>query len=319
MILEKATDTLLYKPGYFKDIYDDLHELHDLYALHTGISAGSITDKDIWLPSGNAVSSIKAAHCLLEIQRTAVFIRGIYKAIQALQQSFPGERIHILYAGCGPYATLLTPFTTKFSADEIAFHLLDINEDSLAAAKKLYKALAIENYVEEWICADATNYQVPEHQTIHLMISETMLNALRKEPQVAIMLNLIPQLPKNGLFIPQEINVTAQLLSGRKETDRYLNPDVEPERVNLGTVYSIGIDNCYPHAPVTIEIPREIGDNKDLQLLTDIITFENERLGIYDSSLNTPVKVASIEGLEGKKIIFTYKMGEKPGFVWEWH
>lgn len=318
MILKEAAEILLFQPDNYKDIYDTLHELHDMYALHTGISAGNITDKDIWLPSGNAVSSIKAAHCLLELQRTAVFIRGIYKAILALQQSFPGERIHILYAGCGPYATLLTPFTTRFKAEEIAFHLLDINEDSLVAAKKLYDALGIEKYVEEWICTDATTYQLPEHQTIHLMISETMLNALRKEPQVAIMLNLIPQLPEKGLFIPQEINVSAQLLSSRKETARYLDPNVEPERLNLGTVYSIGLYNCHPHKPVIIEIPGKIEENKDLQLLTDITVFENEKLGIYNCSLNMPLKITRVEGLEGKRIVFNYIMGETPGFIWKW-
>src|SRR5471030_2877346 len=121
MILEKSTQTLLFKPENFKDIYDDLHELHDLYALHTGIRAGDINDSDIYLPSGKAISPVKAAFCLLEIQRTAVFIRGIHNAILALKEQFKGEQVHILYAGCGPYATLLTPFTTRFSADEITF------------------------------------------------------------------------------------------------------------------------------------------------------------------------------------------------------
>lgn len=317
-ILEKSTNTLLFKPTNFKDIYDDLHELANFYASHSGIAIGNITDKDIMLPSGKAISPIKAAFCLVEIQRTAVFIRGINKAIAQLQASFPGERIHILYAGCGPYATLLTPFTTRFTPGELAFHLLDINEISLTAAKKLYKALELEDYVAEWICADATTYQLPKDQTIHMVISETMLNALRKEPQVDIMLNLIPQMHEKALFIPQTITVTAQLLDNRKEMDRAIEPYLIPERMNLGTLYTIGREEYQPPQQVTIEIPQEIQNFKNLNLLTDIITFENERLSAYESSLNMPVRIQNVSGHEGRKLIFNYERGEKPGFKYEW-
>jgi predicted RNA methylase len=212
----------------------------------------------------------------------------------------------------------LTPFTTKFTASEIAFHLLDINNNSLEAAKKLYGALQIEQYVEEWICADATTYKIPDGTIIHLMISETMLNALRKEPQVAIMLNLVPQLPERGLFVPQEITVSAQLLDGQKESARHLEPDKEPERLNLGVVYSIGRTNCKLQETIIIEIPANIENHKSLYLLTDITVFEKEKLGAYNSSLNMPFKLGSVEGFEGKKIVFKYEMGEKPGFVYEY-
>lgn len=318
MILKQSTNTLLFRPTDYQDIYNELHELHDLYALHSSVSAGNVNDQDMWLPTGNAVSPIKAAHCLLEIQRTAVFIRGINKAILALQSAFPGQRIHILYAGCGPYATLLTPFTTRFTKDELAFHLLDINEVSLTAAKKLYQGLQIEDYVAEWICGDATTYRLPDDLTIHLVISETMLNALRKEPQVEIMLNLVPQLDEKALFVPSNITVSAELLDSYKETYRYLEPKKTPERLNLGTIYSIGREQCEPHSQVTIEIPQQIENFKELNLLTTITTFDDEQLGIYDSSLNMPVRIADVTGYEGRKITFDYERGEKPGFRYEW-
>jgi predicted RNA methylase len=317
-ILEKSTQTLLFKPIAFKEIYDDLHELADFYALHSGVTIGNITDKDIMLPSGKAISPIKAAFCLVEIQRTAVFIQGINKAIAQLQATFPGERIHILYAGCGPYATLVTPFTSRYTANELAFHLLDINEISLTAAKKLYKGLELENYVAEWICADATTYRLPEDQTIHMVISETMLNALRKEPQVDIMLNLIPQMHEKALFIPQNITVTAQLLDNRKEMDRGIEPYLTPERMNLGCLYTIGRQEHGPPQQVLIEIPQEIQNHKNLSLLTDITVYDNERLSTYDSSLNMPVRIQEVSGHEGGKLIFNYERGEKPGFKFEW-
>lgn len=318
MILEKSTETLLFKPTHFKDIYDELHELHNLYATHSGIAAGSINDDDIYLSSGKAVSPIGAAHCLLEIQRTAVFIRGINKAILALQQSFPGQQIHILYAGCGPYATLLTPFTTRFTPEEITFHMLDINEASLEAAKKLYKGLQLEDYIAEWICADATLYQLPADSTIHLIISETMLNALKKEPQVEIMLNLMPQLHEKALFIPEEITVSAQLLDHKQEASRYQELNKTPERINLGTLYAIGRADCKPQSQVTIEIPKQTGNFNSLNLLTDITTFGDEKLSIYDCSLNLPLRIADVSDLEGRSIHFNYKTGTVPGFEYEW-
>ncbi|WP_316821658.1 hypothetical protein [Pedobacter gandavensis] len=318
MILKRSTETLLFKPTNFKEIYDDLHELHELYASHTSISAGDMNDTDILLPSGKAISPTGAAHCLLELQRTAVFIRGIYKAILQLQESFPDQQLHILYAGCGPYATLITPFTTLFSPQEINFHLLDINERSLAASKKLYKALDIEAYVAEWICADATTYQFPTDQAIHLVISETMLNALRKEPQVEIMLNLIPQMQEKTIFIPENITVSAQLLNRQEERKRYTESDWISERINLGNIYSIGRTECMPHRQVSIQVPQDVLKEHSLQLLTEITTFKEERLGIYDCSLNMPVAICDALEFAGRKIKFDYYMGEVPGFKYTW-
>ena len=318
MILKQSTETLLFKPNNFKDIYDDLHELHRLYASHTAISAGDMNDTDLFLPSGKAISPTGAAHCLLEIQRTAAFIRGIHKAILKLQQSFPGQQLHVLYAGCGPYATLVTPFTTLFSPEEIRFHLLDINERSLTASKKLYRELNLEAYVAEWICADATQYTFPADQAIHLVISETMLNALRKEPQVAIMLNLIPQMQENALFIPENIRVSAQLLNYKQENARLMQSDFSPERVHLGDIYSIGRADCKVHEQVCIQIPDEVVEEQSLQLLTEITTFEEERLGIYQCSLNLPVRICDVLEYAGRKINFDYQMGEQPGFKHQW-
>jgi hypothetical protein len=313
-IIRKLTETFLFEPSNYKGLYDSAHNLHQVFSEASGIKAGDITDENIFLPSGKAVSPIRAAHCLLEFHRTAVFLRGIYKAILHLKKEFPGERLHILYAGCGPYATLLTPLTTFFTKDELAFHLLDINQDSLDAAQKLYNNLELNNYVEEWIYADATTYKVSDDSVIHLMISETMLNALRKEPQVEIMLNLIPQLPPEGIFIPHEITITAKLLSRRLETDRHMNPDQEPERINLGEIYKIGRKYSAPSAPVTINIPAEMNHVNYLSLLTDINTFENEKLGIYECSLNMPVHLTNAQEYAGGQLTFEYETGELPGF-----
>jgi len=58
-------------------------------------------DKDIMLPSGKAISAAAAAHCLLEMKRTAVFLRGIHKAILHKLKEKKGSQLRILYAGTG--------------------------------------------------------------------------------------------------------------------------------------------------------------------------------------------------------------------------
>jgi len=317
-LLKAITHTLLFKPDQYKELLEGVHQLHKLYAECTGIAAYSVTDKDMWLPSGNAVSPIKAAHCLLEFQRTAVFLRGIYKALLRLQRDFPGEQLHILYAGCGPYATLVTPLTSMFTAAEITFHLVDVNPVSLDSAKRLYTAWHLDAYVAEYILTDATTYRFPADGLFHLVISETMLNALRKEPQVDIMLNLLPQLHPKAIFVPYAITVSAWLLDCYQESSRHLHPDKEPDRISLGMLYRIGREEYEPHEKTILQIPEALGTCNSLHLLTHINTFEDEVLDMYDSSLNLPLRIGEMNGYAGKKVAFTYQRGEKPGFIHEW-
>lgn len=317
-ILDKATKLMLNESHNLGGIYEAVRELSLVYAEHSGVSAGNITDDDILLPSGNAVSPVKAAHCLLEFQRTAVFVRGIYKAVCKLREDFPSERIHILYAGCGPYATLLTPLVTLFTTAEIKFTFLDINQTSLDAAERLYIKLNLSDYVSEYVCADATTYNIPEETIVHLAVSETMLNALAREPQVAVMQNLMPQLVSKALFVPAKITVSANLLDSKEEQRAFTTPGSKPTRISLGELYTIGRTQYKSHQPVTFTIPNQIGDFKNLFLHTRIETYGDEVLTDYQCSLSYPKLITNAELKEGKRITLNYKSGESPGFVHQW-
>jgi predicted RNA methylase len=312
--LKAITETLLSPELNYKTLYDDIHRLHDIYSEHTGVRAEGRNDKHIMLPTGKAISTISAAHCLLELMRTRVFVKGIHKAILTLQERFKGQTIHILYAGCGPYATLLTPLTQVFSPEEVAFHLLDINPDSLAAVKELYKGLQLTSYVASYMLQDATTFTTEAHTPMHLMISETMLDALRNEPQVAIMQNLLPQLPVGGLFIPEKITVSAKIINWPIEMAAMLESFV-PERVELGDVYSIGQEGYSSHKGTTFTIPEYKQGFNTLQLFTDIVVYEDEILTKKDCSLNMPKNVCNIREQEGRQIHFQYEMGSVPQFV----
>lgn len=312
--ISTATNTLLFEEDYLY-IKNAIDQLHLLFAEVTGVTAGNITDRDIYLPGGKAVSTIKAAHCLKELERTRRFVRGIYHAINQLLDTMPGYTINILYAGCGPYATLLTPLTSQFTAAQVNFILLDINPGSLEAAKVLYEKLGLLDYVTDFVCADATTYKFPDHIRIDMVISETMLNALRKEPQVAIMNNLIPQMHPEAIFIPENITVEAVLTRWEEEYKYFTIPEYLPKRIKAGLVYCANREFKLPQ-PVVLQVPAS-ETHKQLSLFTEITVFGKEVLTTYNCSLTLPLAICKLQNQkEDMTIAFEYVMSDKPGFAY---
>lgn len=316
--LESITRSLLSGELLPIDRNKCIRELHDLFAKHAGIAAGNITGNDIMLPTGKAISPVKAAHCLLGTVRTITFIKGVCNALLHLQTVFPGRQLHVLYAGCGPYATLLTPLTTLFSPNELALHLLDISEESLTAVKKLYDALGIGAYIHETIHADAATYRLPENEVMHLVVSETMQYALVKEPQVAIMQNLIPQMAPGAVFVPQQITVSGKLLNWEEEEKQMFTAGYKARRIDLGELYTISQDNCMPAAECTVRIPDDIENFKRLYLFTDVDVFGDQKLREKDTELNLPRELTWVGDRQGQEMTLRYEIGENPGLRYAW-
>lgn len=315
--LELITKNIIFGTDADGSLYQHAHDLHEIFSSATGISAGNVYDEPIYLSAGKAVSPTQAVHCLLEFKRTAVFLKGIYKAILHLQKTFHNKKVTLLYAGCGPYATLLTPLTTLFSAEEISFILLDINEVSLEAVQLLYEHLHITQYIKKVVHTDASTYQIDPEDEIQVVISETMQQALQKEPQVAIMQNLIPQLPENGLFIPERIDISAKLISDKEEILGFTEEGKIPKRLDIGMVYSIGTQHPFPQDTVSLSVPEDIEEKTALALFTDITVFANEVLTTYNCSLNLPTPLCDAALVKGKQVSFTYVMTNDPHFKYE--
>ena len=300
-------------------VFEAINGMKDLYESHTGKTRESLKNMGIALQRGVAISPSQAAYCLVYTpMRSVVFLRGIYKAILHALSISPGECIRIFYAGCGPYAALLTPFTALFGADELAYYLLDINPESIEVAQKLYESLGAGAYVRKWLCDDATTCRLPADATMHVVISETMQKALSEEPQVAIMQNLIPQMAPDAVFIPEEINVRIKLLNQEDAARFNFFGDYVPECIDLGSLYTIGRHEYESPAPVTVQIPMNYGCFKTLALFTDIRVYGEEKLKAYASHLNTPVWVDEVDGKPGVKITFSYEMTATPGFRHKW-
>jgi predicted RNA methylase len=313
--LTQARDTLLSCGNDFALMKHAVDVLYRLFSQITGVSIQHLNrDKDILLPSGKAISTAAAAHCLLEMKRTAVFLRGINDAIvQALEKN-ESKPIRILYAGTGPYGTLLLPLLTLYKPAQLVVDWLDINPQSLTALQKIIDAFNLHAYAGEVYCADATTFTVSKPYDI--VISETMLACLKNEPQVAIMQNLIPQLQLDVIFIPEEISIDAALTNPKMEQDRllYFEGERPPfHRIELGNIFTVNRCNLETiRMQRTVIIPDKTEEFPVLKVFTTVKVFGNEFLSENDSSITLPKQFYDFRREKGREVYFKYVQGEKP-------
>lgn len=305
-ILDCQSDIFLMK--------ESVDQMYKLFYPITGIGI-SENQADILLSSGKAISPSAAAHCLLEMKRTAIFLRGINKAINDKLTNSGTKPIHLLYAGCGPYATLITPLLSLYAPNQVQVDLLDINEESLNASKNLACAFGFDDFIAEYYLQDATKFIVQKPYDI--VLSETMTSCLRNEPQVAIMQNLVPQIHAGSIFIPEEISIDAWLTNPKTENDRLICFEGEKppfDRISLGNVFKVNREKLdIKYLRNTLPLPDDTSSFPELKLFTSIRVFGDETLGENDCSLNIPLKYYDFRAHTGKAVEFWYEQGATPG------
>lgn len=303
-------------PGaYYQVIHDYIRLLSLIYLMEE--EDGVNLSTDLILLSGKAISTNTAARCMIDFKRTAHFIRGLYKAIIACQERFPGEKIHILYAGTGPYATLALPMTTLFPPGSIEFTFLEIFPKSFDILQSTISAFKIEPFIRDCQFVDATTYIPPKGTTVHILLTETMQLALRNEPQVAITHHLAPFLHPNGILVPERITVTAALINTaqlgnhtRTDGGSFTDGILKIEELISVDRY---ISDQFPLLRVSVNA-EQLKHFPTLYYLTEIIIFDTEQLTFNESQLTLPFRIRH-EPLEGDTTFeFQYETGERPGF-----
>jgi hypothetical protein len=296
--------------------------------------------EDSLLDNGVAINPQAAAHCAVDYERSVVFIRGVYAAINALKLRFLDTPLEIFYAGCGPFATLLLPLLGKFSPGELNLYLLDFHQRSLDSVELLLTHFGFCAHAVQTIKGDACNYK--HTGKLHLVIAETMQKSLEQEPQFAVTANLAPQLWPTGVFIPQLIDVALYLadlehekgLFGQSQKNDRNDLEKRARRYPLATVCTLSPERAFDQMqlaqtnsdkkrpqlePTIVVIPRMADIARfDAALFTRICVFEQYRLKDYESEITLPLKCHELLPLAGgERYRVSYQLGSYPKFNFE--
>jgi hypothetical protein len=313
-------------------------ELRELFSGITKVSDDSKNPDDkneTMLNEGKALSPNDAARCIGDHVRTRSFLSGVRAAVIEAQRRFRGHTIHILYAGCGPFAPLVLPLTTEFTAAQVQFTLLDIHQRSLDSVREIVETLGLNGFVRDYVQCDATRYQHPRESAPHIVVTETMQRALAKEPQVAITCNLAPQLRAGGILVPQQITLSACLADLSREftmtadgNDAHASiPALSRARIELGRIFELTAessqavrewtrqeDGAASSPPVTLRVPPLADEKYRLMILTKIKVFDAIVLEDYDAGLTYPVTLNDLGFISSHaQIEFRYVTGKSPG------
>lgn len=342
-LLRTPTDVLLSHAEDESRLRSAAAELYALFSSVTGIGDDSNHPEDseeTRLAGGKAISPKDAARCVLDYGRTSKFLRGVHAAILEARKRFPETTIEILYAGCGPFAPLAVPLAGRFSPSEVQFTLLDASRRSLDAARHVFQSFGLAAFVRDYIQCDAASYRPDAGRAMHIVLAEAMQAALENEPQVAVTMNLAPQLCPGGIFIPQTIAVNACLCDLTREFtsipagagggNHSAAADRGRLRVDLGRVFELDAESCrnLPAAgrgdglaapnrlrDFTVHVPKGAGEGLNVMLLTAVNVFGPILLGEYESGITSPIilhELGKVEG--GARLEFAYRVGERPGF-----
>lgn len=294
---------------------------------------------DEFLDQGVAINPRAAAQCALDYRRTVVFLRGVHAAMQYLKARSGGNALNILYAGCGPFATLLLPLLARFEPFEVNITLLDVHQSSLDSVRSLCNHFGLSDHCLRLVRANACSYQ--HSQELDLVIAETMQKALEQEPQFAVTANLAPQLRSGGLFLPQKIQVNLSLAVPDKHQDeaRQLQAIGQQalsrgDSAPLATVCTLtpehaaaqlqsAIHNASSKMPeleaTTVLIPAlDALAGLEPILATNIQVFGRHRLGSHESQITLPSVCHELLPLRaGQRYKVCYQLGKYPKFRFE--
>lgn len=301
-------------------------KLSDFYNENTKFKHSE--SNEISIKGGVALSSSGAADCVDDYLRTVFFIKGVYKALIKLCADFPERSINVLYAGCGPYATLILPLLPLFNKERINAVLIDINNSSIKSVQNLLSIFNLEDYKMQLVEADATTYIKPEDFSIDLAISETMHYALTREPQVAITKNIMQQLSSHSLFIPEEIKIDLAFSffdfepylkkavyegKGRKQLQPYSH------NVFVDRLFTINKEHFSRENPnLIIEssfyiLPDNFADHPDVCLFTEVKIYEDIELKTAESYITNPYCLVSMYSIKDySEIQLIYDFSEIP-------
>ncbi|MFY0631566.1 MAG: phytanoyl-CoA dioxygenase [Flavobacteriaceae bacterium] len=261
--------------------------------------------------TGIALSFNHAADCLLDYIRTEKFLKGFVSAIKNKQEEHPNETIQIFYAGCGPLAPFVTLVAPLFTPEEVQFSLLEINNKSLRAAKKLIKGLGLTEYIQNYYLADAITFDIPNPEKIHILFSETLDALLHRECYVPILWNLLPQIPKETLVIPENVQIKVNYKKeGQKEGEETFGKVVFDTRKALAEVEKT---DTLPEKLLPTFLSLEDAEQYfSIVVDTEVQIYEDIILTRSESSLTLAIEIPIQKPITHKGVDFVYHLTPTP-------
>jgi hypothetical protein len=265
---------------------------------------------------GKAVSPTTAAQCAEDVQRTRVFIQGVYAAIKEKLQQKNNQKIDVLYAGTGPFGMLLVPLLPLLNAAQVRVTLLDIHADSLAKLQCVIDYLNVGDFIVQCEQVDACLWKTG--QAFDLIISETMRQGLIQEPQVSIFSHLQQFLKDDGWLIPETIRLDLWLsLGGSSAVSERKNNELHLGRVfqlDKATATQLGSgDTSCAHG--NLWVPDYDLALQSLKLTTFIQVFGEYQLHENQSQLTLPLYEHNARVLPNSLLRFRYELGAYPQCV----
>lgn len=314
--LDRITNVLLDEDIKWDDLYEKMQGFERLL-----ISINELDleredlRSDIWLDQGKALGAAWAVRCITDLMRTKRFVQGLHAAVEARlhRQSAP---VHIVYAGCGPFATLVLPILHAFPPEQVRVSLIEINEISFATAQHTLEVLGFTDHVVHWFNGNAATLKLPASARADILLSETMQYTLVKEMQVAITLNLLPQMKPDAWLVPEEIRVSLTPIKMRSpEKTPFIGVKQEVLSWSADSIfqwqqrYREGTLDTLPEESIHL-CRADLAAYQSLYLLTDIQTFGAYHLGFRQSSLTGPYFLESLtdDFREGIKVDLQYQL-----------
>lgn len=319
--LKLITDMLLSPVVDYSNINQAVSSLNKLFTHVVAFDElENANQQDINTNTGKAIAARWAASCVTDMMRTRNFILGIRDAIDERLKLNGNKPVIVFYAGTGPFATLLTPLITVFKPSQLQLILMEINPVSVLHLQKIIHYFGMEDYLIDLVQDDAATYCVPRNQQPDIVVSETMNNALQKEPQVSIVANLLSQCNRKPLLIPELIKVEACLLGNTIENPK----DILPIRtlIELDAQMAIDIKNNPENVQVlshgiivTISFLPDLR-YKQLALCTTINIFRQHSLCYNESGLTIPYILMMTDSFKQYPVslLFQYHIERNPGF-----
>jgi len=339
MMLQQICATVLNESSTYAELSAALNSWVRQCSALTGIHPDPSFDawaEDSLLAQGVAINPSAAAHCALDVMRSVIFIRGIHAAIKQLSALSPNRAVEILYAGCGPYGTLLLPLLTHFNKMDLTVYFLDIHQASLDSVNRLLSHFGLASYDVQTIEANACAYQ--HTGKLDIVIAETMQKALEQEPQFAVTANFAAQLNSYGVFIPERIDVRlciADLASEKARMSasktRLRDHPSAVQRQELATLCTLTTATASEQMRAAQADANSDGDTLfvsdviiptladisglDAALFTRIGVFERYVLDDYASEITLPLKCHELTPLQGgDHYRVSYEVGRYPRF-----